>query len=58
MENSVVIVNQSVGYLTIDVCNSLAKHYNDVTLISGKIGPSVRQLDSKIKIESIISYDK
>lgn len=58
MGNSVVIVNQSVGYLTIDVCNSLVKHYENVTLISGKIDPSVHQLDSRIKIESIVSYDK
>lgn len=58
MGNSIVIVNQSVGYLTIDVCNSLAKHYENVILISGKIDTSVRQLDNKIKIESIISYDK
>lgn len=58
MGNSIVIVNQSTGYLTIDVCNSLAKHYEKVILISGKINPSVRQLDNQIKIETIISYDK
>ena len=34
-----VLVNQTTGYLTIDVVNAYAGHYDDVALIAGTVSP-------------------
>ena len=54
---SIVIVNQTVGYLTIDVANAFKEQYDDVVLISGNIS-DISRLDKKIRIHRITKYNR
>lgn len=44
----IVFVNQSTGFLTIDVINEFAKEYDEVSLIYGTMTPNRFPLDSKV----------
>lgn len=55
---TIVIVNQSTSYLTIDVCNAFAKKYDKVILLAGKVMSFSRTLDKNIEIIKICQYDK
>lgn len=54
----IILINQSTGYLMVDIANAYAKTYNDVTLITGQVLTLERPLDSKVKITKIITYNK
>lgn len=56
--NKVVIINQSTGYLTVDIVNAYCKVYKDVTLITGRVEEYERKLSPNVKIYKIISYNK
>lgn len=56
--NKVVIINQSTGYLTVDIVNAYCKVYKDVTLITGRVEEYDRKLSSDAKVCKIISYNK
>jgi hypothetical protein len=58
--NKVVLINQSSGYLMIDIANEFARSqlYDEVTLIAGSVKPQGVLLDSKIRIRKIIEYKK
>lgn len=56
--NKLVVINQSVGYLTIDTVNAYATQYDEIALITGRVGQSERKLNDSIKIEKIIAYNK
>ena len=56
--NKVVIINQSTGYLTVDIVNAYCKIYKDVTLITGRVEEYERKLSPNVKIYKIISYNK
>ena len=58
MNGKVVIVNQSTGYLMIDVVNAYASRYEQVVLIVGSVQEEERVLDEKVKIDRIVAYDK
>lgn len=55
--NKVVIINQSTGYLTVDIVNAYCKIYKDVTLITGRVEEYERKLSPNVKIYKIISYN-
>lgn len=55
---SIVLVNQSTGYLTVDVCNAFAKNYDRVVLLAGRVGTFSRKLSDKVEVVSITPYDK
>lgn len=54
---TIVIVNQTTGYLTIDVANAFKEQYDDVVLISGSIS-DIHRLDKRIIIHHIIEYNR
>lgn len=56
--NKVVIINQSTGYLTVDIVNAYCKVYKDVALITGRVEEYERKLSPNVKIYKIISYNK
>lgn len=56
--NKVVIVNQSAGYLTLDVVNAFAHSYSDVVLISGSNGPKDYSFYGQVKCDYIVKYNK
>lgn len=55
---SIVLVNQSSGYLTVDICNAFAKSYDRVTILVGKLSSYPRSLDPKVKVIPICKYNK
>jgi glycosyltransferase involved in cell wall biosynthesis len=55
---SIVIVNQSAGYLMTDIVNAHVNTYDEVVLVVGSIKRNERQLDSRVKIEKICEYDR
>lgn len=58
MKKNVVLVNQSTGYLMIDIVNAYAAQYDQVALIAGSIKYSERSLADKVTVDKIIAYDR
>ena len=54
----VVLVNQSTGYLMIDIVNAYAEVYDEVVLLAGSIKVTERQLDEKVKVNKIVAYNR
>ena len=54
----VVVINQSTGYLMVDIVNAYSEKYEDIILFAGKIDEYERSLSSKVKIEKLIRYNK
>ncbi len=54
----VVLVNQSTGYLMIDIVNAYASRYEHVALIAGSVKQNERQLSKNVQISSIIAYNR
>ena len=52
-EKKIVIVNQSINYLTVDICNVFADKYENVSIITGFIHENERKLNSKISVSYI-----
>ena len=58
MKKKIVLINQSTGYLMVDVVNAYADHYDETILITGSLNPMNRELKKNIKISGIIKYNK
>lgn len=58
MKKNVVLINQSTGYLMIDIVNAYAAQYDQVALIAGSIKYSERSLADKVYVDKIIAYDR
>lgn len=54
----VVLVNQSTGYLMIDIANAYAEVYDEVVLLAGSIKVTERTLNEKIEVKHIVAYDR
>lgn len=54
----VVLINQSTGYLMVDIANAYSEKYEEVILFAGNIVKYERPLSSKIKIEKLVRYNK
>lgn len=56
----VVLVNQSSGYLMIDIVNAFVNSgkYDDVVLMAGSIKITDRVLDKTVKIDKIMTYNR
>lgn len=55
---NVVLVNQSTGYLMIDIVNAYTESYENVVLIAGTVKTLERKLFSHVKVSRIISYNR
>lgn len=58
MNKKILIINQSTGYLTIDIANVYAEEYDEVVLLAGSVGKSERELSSKVIVDNIIKYNR
>lgn len=58
MKKNVVLINQSTGYLMIDIVNAYAAQYDQIALIAGSIKYSERSLTDKVHVDKIIAYDR
>lgn len=56
--STVILVNQSTGYLTVDICNAFAKKYQKVILLAGNISNTPRPLKENVEIIKITQYNK
>lgn len=54
----VVLVNQSTGYLMIDIVNAYAEVYDEVVLLAGSIKVTERQLDENVRVKKIVAYNR
>lgn len=54
----VVLINQSTGYLMIDVANAYASEYDEVVLLAGSIKRMERELDKSVSVKKIIAYNR
>ena len=52
----IVLVNQSTGYLMIDIVNAYAEKYSDVVLLAGSFDTLGRTLNNSVKIHKIVIY--
>lgn len=57
-QSKVVLVNQTSGYLMIDIANAYAESYDTVALIAGSISEPDRKLANSVMCSRIVSYDK
>lgn len=56
--SKVVLVNQSTGYLVVDIVNAYCEVYDEVTLVAGSVVEYERKLADKVKRTAIIEYNK
>lgn len=56
--NKIVIVNQSTGDLTIDVVNTMARKYDVVKLVAGRVKLGECPLDAKVEVDKIVNYNR
>lgn len=57
-KSTIVFVNQSSGYLMIDIIAAFRDSYNHRVLISGTLVERNHKLDNDVKWENIIPYDR
>ena len=58
MKSKVIIVNQSTGYLMVDVVNAYSQEYDEVVLLAGKVEEHSRILSPKVFLYNIKAYNK
>ncbi len=54
----IILINQSTGYLTIDIANALAEKYDEVVLLYGSLKLMDIDLSAKIKHARLIRYNR
>lgn len=57
-KKQIVFVNQSAGYLMIDIINAFEDEYEEIILFTGLLNPRNKKLNSKIKVEKLALYDR
>ena len=58
MKDKVVFINQSTGYLMIDIVNAFASQCKETALIAGSIKENKRSLNPSTKIDKIVEYNR
>ncbi|HEY5590937.1 MAG TPA: hypothetical protein VIK55_07950 [Paludibacter sp.] len=53
-KKTIVFVNQSSGYLMIDIIHAVGKNYSESVLIAGTINPRNNPLGEGITVEKIV----
>jgi glycosyltransferase involved in cell wall biosynthesis len=54
----IVFVNQSAGYLMIDIVQAFKEEYAERVLVTGWLNPRNRSLDPEVKVIKTIAYDR
>tara|TARA_B100001175_G_scaffold173947_1_gene147642 strand:- start:12527 stop:13669 length:1143 start_codon:yes stop_codon:yes gene_type:complete len=55
---SILFINQSSGYLMIDIINAHAPYYDELVLLTGFFNPRGSKLNPKVKIKFLKSYKR
>ena len=58
MKNKILLVNQSVNFLTVDIANAMLSKYDEVVLMAGSIANFERPLDERIKVSKLVAYNR
>jgi hypothetical protein len=58
MPRRIVFVNQATGYLTIDIINAFADHFDDVAVIYGDLRVQDVELNEKVKKSKVIEKSR
>lgn len=58
MSKSILFINQSSGYLMIDIVNAHASHYDKIVLLTGFLNPGKISLNPKVKVVNTIKYNR
>lgn len=56
--SKIVLINQSTGYLFIDIVNAFSEKYDQVVLFAGVVRPMLVPLNPKVKVVGIPKYNK
>lgn len=55
----IVLINQTTGYLTVDIVNAFLQRYNTVALVAGSVSGIVdREISEKVVFSKIIKYSR
>ena len=54
----IVFVNQAVNFLTVDIVNSFAEKYEDITLLTGNVHAQGTELNPAVKVDTLIKYNE
>lgn len=57
-KNSIVFINQSSGYLMIDIINAHADYYDELVLLTGFFNPRGVELNPKVKVIYLKAYER
>lgn len=57
-QDRILLINQSTGYLMIDIANAYAKRYSSVILLAGSCDELGRTLDESVKLHKIVKYTR
>ena len=57
-KKQIVFVNQSAGYLMIDIIDAFKDEYEERILLTGFLNPRNKILDATVKVEKLIPYDR
>ncbi len=58
MKDKIVFINQSTGYLMIDIVNAFASQCKEIALVAGSIKENERSLNSSTKVDKIVEYNR
>lgn len=57
-KKQIVFVNQSSGYLMIDIIHAHLETYDEISLFTGFLNPRNNQLDPRVKVHMLTTYDR
>ena len=58
MMKKIVLVNQTSGFLVVDVLNSYRAKYDSVRVLCSSLRPGMRPVNPKLNIDTICNYDR
>ena len=57
-KKSILFINQSSGYLMIDIINAHEEYYDEIILLTGFLNPRETPLHRKVKVKHLIQYKR
>lgn len=57
-KKSILFINQSSGYLMIDIINAHVPLYDNLVLLTGFLNPRETDLDEKVKVNKLLEYKR
>jgi glycosyltransferase involved in cell wall biosynthesis len=57
-DNSILFINQSSGYLMVDIINAHVPYYQNIVLLTGFLNPRETPLNEKVKVKRLLVYKR